>query len=273
MLQSNGDNVSGGVREAAATLPEVLSRLLTVCYQTLASSKLSSISSVSPWHTRSLNVNFTCFLLTLAIAHLAEKVCEDTRIRSVTSIHAFLSTMSIYKWCFVMFCSFGGRAFRPNTRTWAPIVWKRNQVLQSTSKKLRNHNATYYHRCWVAISDCFCLLLWFVTLKLWIIAFNTECARFFWSATDGYSKVDDLLSYRSRCIILDVRSADDFENCHFQSSVPWLFCTQEGEHAAAYTIASMDLLLFDFVAECPFRRKSFWTRSKESWDDEQVRQL
>lgn len=31
--------------------------------------------------------------------------------------------------------------------------------------------------------------------------------------------VDDLLSYRSRCFILDVRSAEDFENCHFQSSV------------------------------------------------------
>lgn len=74
--------------------------------------------------------------------------------------------------------------------------------------------------------------------------FQHRVCALFWSATDGYSnKVDDLLSYRSRCIILDVRSADDFENCHFQSSVPWLFCTQEGEHAAAYTIASMDLLL------------------------------
>eukprot|EP00435_Cladocopium_sp_Y103_P062538 s1283_g24.t1 len=31
--------------------------------------------------------------------------------------------------------------------------------------------------------------------------------------------VDDLLSYRSRCFILDVRSAEEFENCHFQSSV------------------------------------------------------
>ena len=35
------------------------------------------------------------------------------------------------------------------------------------------------------------------------------------------SQVDDLLSYRSRCFILDIRSAEDFENCHFQSSVPW----------------------------------------------------
>jgi len=77
--------------------------------------------------------------------------------------------------------------------------------------------------------------------------FQHRVCALFWSATDGYSKVDDLLSYRSRCIILDVRSADDFENCHFQSSVPWLFCTQEGEHAAAYTIASMDWLLFGFV--------------------------
>lgn len=31
--------------------------------------------------------------------------------------------------------------------------------------------------------------------------------------------VEDLLSYRSRCFVLDVRAIEDFESCHFQSSV------------------------------------------------------
>lgn len=30
--------------------------------------------------------------------------------------------------------------------------------------------------------------------------------------------VDDFLSYRSRCFILDVRPTEEFDNCHFQSS-------------------------------------------------------
>ncbi|CAK9079738.1 TBC domain-containing protein kinase-like protein [Durusdinium trenchii] len=31
--------------------------------------------------------------------------------------------------------------------------------------------------------------------------------------------VDDFLSYRSRCFILDVRPTEEFDNCHFQSSI------------------------------------------------------